>query len=138
MQQSKPNTISAEGLTFMVVDDEPSVAFLVRRLLEKAGCEVFSEIDSVKASSFIRKKHNVFDVLICDMTMPKVTGETLIAEALKLRPEMPAILMSGNTFKLPDVFRDVPSVALLEKPIEAKNLFDAIRHVLGNDQLFAD
>ena len=114
----------------MVVDDEPSVAFLVRRLLEKAGCEVYSETDSVKTLDFIRKKYRNIDVLICDMTMPKLTGETLATEVLKLTPEMPTVLMSGNTFRLPDVLREFPSVALLEKPIGGKSLFDAIRNVL--------
>lgn len=130
MSQSRISSTESAKLSFLVVDDEPSVALLVRRLLERAGYAVISENDSAKALSFIRENYSKIDVLICDMTMPKLTGDTLIAEALKLTPEMPAILMSGNTFKLPDILQDFPSVVLLEKPIEAHNLFEVIRQVL--------
>ena len=115
-----------------MVDDEPSVAFLVRRLLERAGCKVFVENDSVKAMEFLKGSHGKIDLLICDMTMPKLTGERLILEALTNTPDMHAILMSGNTFRLPDVLQDFSTVMLLEKPIEMHNLYEALQHVLKN------
>lgn len=133
MQQSEDSRTQEEKLSFMVVDDEPSVALLIRRLLERAGYTVFSENDSIKALDFIRENYAKIDVLICDMTMPKLTGDILISKVLKFSPKMVAILISGNTFKLPDVLQNFPSVVLLDKPIEEHNLSEAIRHVLENN-----
>ena len=46
----------------------------------------------LKPWSFFRTKTHQIDLVITDMTMPRMTGDRLAEEILKIRPDMPIIL----------------------------------------------
>jgi len=132
MDQLKCRGTLSGKLSFLVVDDEPSVALVCKRLLERAGHQVFSLHDSSEALDFFKENHAEIDILLCDMVMPKISGDIFITHVLKINPDLPTILMSGNTFKLPESLQAFSSVSLLDKPIEKEMLFNAIQHALHN------
>ncbi len=59
-----------------VVDDEPGIALLCKRLLARAGYKVESQTDPRKAINYL--KENKIDLLLLDIRMPEVDGFEVI------------------------------------------------------------
>jgi len=70
----------------LVVDDEESNAALVRRVLAGAGYEVESTTLSRRALVMIER--TAYDVVICDVKMPELSGQELYGRVCQIRPEM--------------------------------------------------
>lgn len=64
-------------------------------MLVKLGYQVTIFTDSIKAVSAFRKTPEEYDVIVTDMTMPKMTGAELTREVLSLRPDLPVIMTTG-------------------------------------------
>lgn len=79
----------------MYVDDEERLAQLGRRLLEGAGFDVVAHTSSLQALTDFRSRPSRFDLVITDNNMPHLTGLELIDEILKIRPNMPVMMVSG-------------------------------------------
>jgi YesN/AraC family two-component response regulator len=76
-------------------------------------------------------KPESFDLVITDMTLPKMTGIDLSRELLKIRPNIPIILCSG--IKDPDTEAQVKSLgikAYIMKPLTKRELAGVMREVL--------
>lgn len=70
----------------LVVDDEESNAALVRRVLAAAGYDVESTTLSRRALVMIERTE--YDVVICDVKMPELSGQELYGRVCQIRPEM--------------------------------------------------
>jgi two-component system cell cycle sensor histidine kinase/response regulator CckA len=79
----------------LFVDDEESLVKMAQRMPEMQGYQVEKRSDSVEALELFRSGPDRFDLIITDMTMPKMTGDNLAKEILSIRQEMPIILCSG-------------------------------------------
>ncbi|MFH1480963.1 MAG: response regulator, partial [Pseudomonadota bacterium] len=72
-----------------------------------------------------------FDVIITDMTMPRMTGDRLAAEVLKIRPHMPMIICTGYSERMSAKKAEALGIRkYIEKPIDYRNLALALREVL--------
>jgi CheY-like chemotaxis protein len=56
----------------LVIDDEPFVRVVLRRLLEFAGHEVMEAGDGVEGTNLFR--HHPCDLVLCDLYMPRESG----------------------------------------------------------------
>ncbi len=63
------------------VDDEESLVNLNRQRLERLGYQVKSTTKPVEALEWFRADPDQFDVIITDMTMPRMTGDRLATES---------------------------------------------------------
>jgi DNA-binding NtrC family response regulator len=77
----------------LVVDDQEMMRDSLAATLAREGHEVIAAGDGQAAVS--RLVGSRFDLLISDLKMPKLTGIELLAEAKKVRPEMPVVLMTA-------------------------------------------
>ena len=77
----------------LVVDDQEMMRDSLAANLAREGHEVVAAGDGLAAVS--RLVGSRFDLLISDLKMPKMTGLELLAEAKKIRPEMPVVLMTA-------------------------------------------
>jgi len=117
------------------VDDEPFQADLVTRLLESLGYSVVPMTNSIEALELFRYNPDRFDLVITDMTMPRITGDMLAREMWALRPELPIILCTGYSEKIDKAhalqlgFRDFAM-----KPIVIKDLARMLRRTLEEAQ----
>jgi signal transduction histidine kinase len=117
--------------TILFVDDEPSMVELNQRRLERFGYKVIPETDASKALEMFRVNPGQFDLVITDMTMPKMTGDKLAGEMLKIRPNMPIILCTGYSQKMSSHrAREIGIRKYLQKPIEMGPLVRSVREVL--------
>ena len=78
----------------LVVDDEDYMREVVRSALEGAGFEVDEAADGKTALNMLREYP--YNVIITDLRMPGITGETILGEALSLFPEAIVIIMTGD------------------------------------------
>lgn len=76
-----------------VVDDEPGIALLCKRLLTRAGYKVETETDPRAAIDFL--KENKIDLLLVDIRMPEVDGFEVIHHAQHLQPDAAILIMTG-------------------------------------------
>lgn len=106
--------------TVLVVDDEPDLRFLLRKLLERSGHAVL-EAPNGRAALDVLADEGV-DVLIVDTTMPVMDGATLISE-LRAHDGLsatPVIMWSDN----PD--REIGVEAVFAKPYGGPEIAGAV------------
>ena len=126
----EPLPTGTEPILF--VDDEPTLLVMVGQMLERLGYEVVTTNGSFEALELFREGPDRFDLVITDMTMPKMTGMEFDRDLLKTRPHIPIILCSGSMDK---TLRGKATAAgireFLAKPISIKALAQAVRKVLN-------
>ena len=115
----------------LFIDDEESLVELGSELLDRLGYRIETETDPLKALETFRRKQREFDLVITDMTMPKMTGITLAKKLIEIRADIPIILTTGfSELIVEENVRQMGIEALLMKPLTMKDLADAIRKVL--------
>ncbi len=80
----------------LFVDDEESLALLGADLLGDFGYRVTCAFDGEEALTLFRQKEPCFDIVITDVTMPKMNGLELAQEIFCISPDTPIILCSGH------------------------------------------
>ena len=110
----------------LVVDDEPAVRQMTRRVLEAAGYRVL-EADSGAGALGILERDGV-DAVITDMRMPGMTGEELAAHLVLMTPHLPILFVSGWEEHLDSAVLAGP---VLAKPFRADQLIGSIREMLS-------
>ncbi len=110
----------------LLVEDEAAVREGVRRILVGAGYDVLEAEDGAAALQLLRADGDGVDLLLTDIAMPALDGRQLARETRTARPGLPILLMSGYTD--PDgLGRELPGIALLQKPLDAAALVEAVR-----------
>jgi two-component system cell cycle sensor histidine kinase/response regulator CckA len=119
----------------LVVDDDPMVRAVGRRLLESLGYTVAACSGAEEALAALEEDLDGFDLLITDQTMPRVTGAELARRAMALRPGLPVIICTGHS-DLIDQQRasELGARALLYKPLDRSTLSRVVREVLDGER----
>jgi len=91
----------------LLVDDEPALVRMGQLMLERLGFSVEVFADGRAAEAAFEAEPDRFHMVISDQTMPRVTGLELADRILRLRPQTPFILTTGN-------HADVENARLLE------------------------
>ena len=86
----------------LLIDDESAIVNMQSRQLTKLGYSVTTRTSGIEALELFRNKPDAFDLVITDMTMPRMTGDKLAIELIKIRPDIPVILCSGYSRKISD------------------------------------
>ncbi len=115
----------------LVVDDEKPITVMLKQMLERLGYRVEIRTNSIEALELFRSRHDMFDLVITDMTMPQMLGEELAAELIRIRPDIPIILCTGFSEKIQDEnARNIGVRAVVMKPILRKEMAPLIREIL--------
>ena len=126
---NEPFPTGAERILF--VDDEQVLVELAKRMLEDLGYTVFTRISSIEALEFFKNNPDKFDIVITDMTMPGMTGDTLTQRILEIRPDIPIILCTGySEYLTEERVKRIGIKELVMKPLVMKDLAKTIRRVL--------
>ena len=118
----------------LVVDDEPALCAVICRLLRPEH-EIVGLVDANAALELVQRD-NAFDVVICDIMMPRMSGIEFYRQLEKLRPELAlrTLFVTGGVFTLATRrFLDSVENPMLEKPFEARALHAALARVLQRD-----
>jgi nitrogen-specific signal transduction histidine kinase/ActR/RegA family two-component response regulator len=119
--------VSAGPRRILIVDDEPGVRTVVRRMLRRAGFDVVEADSGPAALAEIRGAAVPFDVLLTDLVMPGMHGRDLIAHARRLVPSLAIVCMTGYASD-PDAPDGGPAsgLAIVTKPFSAETLLRAV------------
>ncbi len=118
----------------LLVDDEPNLANLGSRLLERFGYQVVPQSTSLSALEIFKAAPETFDLIITDHTMPAMTGVELARQIVEIRPDIPIILFTGIIEEIP--LATVASWGIrrvLSKPMVLNDLARAVREVLDRE-----
>ncbi len=119
----------------LLVDDEDAIAMMEKEMLERLGYSVVSRTSSVEALKAFKRKPDKFDLVITDMAMPNMAGDRLASELVKIRPDIPVLLCTGFSQKIPEEKINTLGIkGILMKPIVMKDLSEKMREVLGNHE----
>jgi PAS domain S-box-containing protein len=115
----------------LLVDDEPVIIEVGRMMLEMLGYTVTACDASASALAVFEKDPQAIDLVISDVTMPKMTGDRLAAEMLRLRPDLPIVLCTGFSDKVSSkAAAEIGVKAVVMKPLIHKDLALLVRKVL--------
>ncbi|MCF8025910.1 MAG: PAS domain S-box protein [Desulfobacteraceae bacterium] len=119
----------------LFVDDEPSVVNMGRLMLESLGYSATACGSGTEALEKFTEAPEQFDLVITDMTMPQMTGLELAREIAAIRPNIPIILSTGYSSKIPaNVTRTTSIREVARKPLSKKNLAHLLSRVLSNSK----
>jgi CheY-like chemotaxis protein len=128
----------------LLVDDEPALIEVGCKLLEKLGYRVSTARTGAAALEIFRRSPRSIDLVVTDMTMPKMTGEQLAAELLSIRPDLAILLVTGYNINIfGDRANELGIQAILTKPVVEADLARTVRKVLDETKktsstLFSD
>jgi len=115
----------------LFIDDEEGLVDIGQQMLGRLGYEVVTRTSSIEALELFRAKPDHFDLVLTDMTMPGLTGDSLAKELMKIRPDIPIILCTGFSEKITEEkAKDMGLRAYAMKPFVMRNMAKTIRKVL--------
>ena len=118
----------------LFVDDEPFQADIAKKMLTRLGYRLTTCTSSIEALEAFRQAPDKFDLVITDMTMPRMPGDVLARELIAVRPAIPIIVCTGYSERInPDVANEIGIRELVMKPVVTKDLARIIRRVLDED-----
>ena len=120
----------------LIVEDEASIRrVLVKILSEEDKSHQISEAEDGLAALDKIKKEN-FDLILCDIKMPKVDGIEVLEFSKKIRPEVPIVMISGHG----DLDTAVDSMKkgaydYISKPPDLNRLLNTVRNAIDKKNL---
>jgi len=116
----------------LLVEDEPGVRLLTRKVLERAGYQVIEAKNGADGLRAWNAYDGQIDVVFTDVVMPDgMNGRELADRLLSMRPELRVIFTSGYTSDFAGrelSLKDRQS--FLQKPATPKEMLDAVRRAL--------
>ncbi len=114
----------------LLVEDDPAVRSVVRRILERSGYDVLDAGDARAAVALFEEEDGSVDLLLTDVVMPDVYGPELADRLRETNPELRVLFTSGYTEE--EVLERVGTIGteLLEKPFHQETLLRKVRRAL--------
>ncbi len=116
----------------LIIDDEPHILLMVKKMLERAGFEVDLAANGVEGLELFKKLQS--DLVLTDIIMPEKEGLETIREMKRLQPELKIIAMSGGGKISADNYLDTAKIfgasRLLEKPFSQNEMLSAVNELL--------
>ena len=115
--------------TVLVVDDEPGIRQIARRILEDGGYEITEAEGGLEAIALLAQGHPL-DLLIADLDMPGLGGDEMVRRIRATRPDLKVLYVTGHIDRLMDARPLWEGEAFLEKPFNPVGLREAIALLL--------
>jgi len=118
----------------LFVDDEELLVELGKGVLRKLGYKVVALTDSLEALEVFSKNPARFDLVFTDQTMPGISGLQLAQEMLKIRADLPIVLITGHSESVSWEKAMAAGVRdFLMKPLSRQELAVAVRRALDGE-----
>ncbi|MBG43453.1 MAG: response regulator [Aequorivita sp.] len=123
----------------LIIEDEAAIRRVLVKILseENQGYEVFEAEDGLAGMETIKKED--FDLVLCDIKMPKMDGVEVLEAVKKIKPEIPMVMISGhgdletavNTMKM-------GAFDYISKPPDLNRLLNTVRIALDRKELVVE
>ncbi|HDR15267.1 MAG TPA: PAS domain S-box protein [Desulfobacteraceae bacterium] len=130
-KQAPDESFKGGNETVLLVEDEPILLEMGKKILEKLGYKVFPAETSAEALKTAGKHQGDIHLLITDVIMPEMNGPALAEKLSASYPDLKCLFMSGYTADViaHQGFLD-PKIKFIQKPFSMKDLAAKIREVL--------
>ena len=123
----------------LIIEDEEAIRRVLVKILseENSLYKVFEAVDGLTGTELIKKED--FDLILCDIKMPKMDGVEVLQAAKKLKPEIPIVMISGHG----DLDTAVNTMRLgafdyISKPPDLNRLLNTVRNALDRKKLVVE
>lgn len=123
----------------LVVEDEAAIRRVLIKILteENDSYQVSEAEDGLKAMELLKKED--FDLIICDIKMPKMDGVEVLQASKKIKPEVPFVMISGHG----DLETAVNTMRYgafdyISKPPDLNRLLNTVRNALDRNALVSE
>ena len=123
----------------LIIEDEEAIRRVLVKILseENSLYKVFEAVDGLSGIELIKKED--FDLILCDIKMPKMDGVEVLQAAKKIKPEIPIVMISGHG----DLDTAVNTMRLgafdyISKPPDLNRLLNTVRNALDRKKLVVE
>lgn len=114
----------------LVVDDEPSMRRILRRMLEAENFQVEEADDGESALRLIQARPEGFDLVLTDLKMPLIDGRQVSETLTRHRPNVAVLCMSADPDAVPYIESSDTPVRVMLKPFTSEDLYHAVRDAI--------
>jgi len=135
--RSQAETIPTGSETILLVADEQGLRTAVREFLRSTGYVVLEASNGMEALQMCGDYQGRIDMLLTDYIMPGLSGPGLGTLAMKQRPNLHIICMTGYTDRITQVPGSCKTIPFLQKPFSLSVLAQTVRDVLTDNQPYS-
>src|SRR5665213_432042 len=123
--------------SILIIDDEKSIRKTITEILTYEGYKIDEAADGEEGLKKFREKN--FDLVICDIKMPKLDGIEFLEKAKEIDPEVPIIIISGHG-NIETAVEAVKKGAFdyISKPPDLNRLLITLRNAMDKTSLVAE
>jgi signal transduction histidine kinase/CheY-like chemotaxis protein len=122
--------------SMLVVDDDPNVGKSLKLLLEGLGHDVVLERDPEAALDRFKTSARSFDLVLTDLSMPKLDGISFAQELTRLGHVSPIVLVTGrDAFLKPEALDRAKIAGVLPKPFTLNELETIVARLLPSAEV---
>ncbi|MCE1204619.1 MAG: ATP-binding protein [Holophagaceae bacterium] len=126
-----PPDIPRGSECILVVDDEESIRMSLSALLGNLGYAIITAADGPEALQRLQENPEAIDLILTDMTMPKMTGIELAHRAHEIKPATRIVLCSGFSDRLkPESLQAEGIREFVQKPFQISQVAQSLRREL--------
>ena len=123
----------------LIIEDEAAIRRVLTKILSEESVTYQVEDAEDGLQGFEKIKANDYDLVLCDIKMPKMDGIELLEAVKKLKPEIPIVMISGHG----DMETAIHSMKLgafdyISKPPDLNRLLNTVRNALDKKQLIVE
>lgn len=123
----------------LLIEDEAAIRRVLSKILSEENDSYQVEEAEDGVSGLEKIKNNDYDLVICDIKMPKMDGVELLEEVKKIKPEIPMVMISGHG----DMETAIQAMRLgafdyISKPPDLNRLLNTVRNALDRKQLVVE
>ena len=116
----------------LIIDDEPHILLMLKKMLERAGYEIDIASDGNEGLNLFEKSPS--DLVITDIIMPEKEGLETIRAMRRIQPDLKIIAMSGGGKISADNYLETAKIfgasKVLEKPFGKDDMVAAVKELL--------
>ena len=132
-RETTDNELPGGKERILFVDDEQSIIAVGTQRLERLGYSVTAKTNPIEALEEFRSNPDIFDLVLTDMTMPRLTGDKLAEKIRAIHPRIPIIINTGYSEHIDKKkAKEMGVSGYLEKPYGIRDLALSVRKVLDD------
>jgi two-component system nitrogen regulation response regulator NtrX len=121
----------------LIIDDERSIRSTLKEILEYEKYEIVEANDGAEGLQLLKKED--FDLVMCDIKMPKMDGMEVLSAASELKPDLPFIMISGHgSIDTAVEATKKGAYDFLQKPPDLNRLLITVRNALEKKELLTE
>ena len=119
----------------LVIDDQESMRSIISQMLEDKGHRVATAEDGEEGLRIFEENPSSFNLIMCDINMPKIDGFEFLKKVKTDHPKLPVILLTGTN---PDVAeyvgKEYKADAILKKPFIVEDVMQMVEAIIASNR----